>query len=197
VDWARPAIDTYVALFSSVAAPYRFTARVLLAGGYNGDGYDEIAGYLSTAELYDPATFVAKITGSMVEHRDGHTATMLLDGSVLITGGYGGQMRYPGGYLASAELFIPDNTRGAIPVISMDSEEYCVGETWHLRLNGASAATPVTLMGTADGIPWSFPRGGIQATTVGLSRTATMTALLSATTSCGHSLTVRFPTVFV
>jgi hypothetical protein len=70
---------------------------VLIAGGYN-------AGYLASAELYNPATGTFTPTGSMNTARAGPTATLLNNGMVLIAGGTG--PGYPvGGTLASAELY--------------------------------------------------------------------------------------------
>jgi hypothetical protein len=73
--------------------------RVLLAGG-NGQ----------SAEIYDPATGAFSATGSMNVQRWSHRATLLDDGTVLITGGY----NFTGSngslvYLASAELYHPDS----------------------------------------------------------------------------------------
>jgi hypothetical protein len=57
---------------------------------------------LPTAELYDPRTAAFKATGDMTTPRAGHTATLLPDGRVLITGGQMMDVT-----LASAELYDP------------------------------------------------------------------------------------------
>lgn len=76
--------------------------RVLIAGG----GILESGGMgdsLVSAELYDPTTECFEESASMTTPRMDHTATPLLDGRVLIAGGY----RKVGGVLASAELYDP------------------------------------------------------------------------------------------
>ena len=70
--------------------------RVLIAGG------SADLGTLVGAELYDPATRVQQLTGSMNVARVSHTATRLLNGLVLIVGGSSGAV-----VLDSAELFNP------------------------------------------------------------------------------------------
>ena len=73
------------------------SGMVLLAGGFGGrDGNT----FLASAELYDPATGTFASTGSMGVPRNGHTATALQDGRVLIAGG--GESDHT---QASAELF--------------------------------------------------------------------------------------------
>jgi hypothetical protein len=57
---------------------------------------------LGSAELYDPATGLWTVTGSMGSPRYGHTATLLPSGNVLVAGGFTGI-----GYLGSAELYDP------------------------------------------------------------------------------------------
>ena len=69
---------------------------MLVTGGYNG-------AYLSSAELYDPSTGSWTTTGSMSSAREYHTASILTNGKVLVTGG--GQTT--GGVLNSAELYDP------------------------------------------------------------------------------------------
>jgi hypothetical protein len=54
---------------------------VLVAGGATG-------GYLSSAELYNPATGAWSTTGSLHVPRANHTATLLPNGQVLVAGGY-------------------------------------------------------------------------------------------------------------
>jgi hypothetical protein len=71
--------------------------KVLIAGGYNKTGF------LSTAELYDPAKMKFTIINSMNVPRDNQTATLLGDGKVLIAGGD----NLDDGYLSSAEIYDP------------------------------------------------------------------------------------------
>ena len=71
---------------------------MLVAGGYNGS-------FLRTAVIYDPQSGGWSSTGSLTSVRSDHTATLLPDGAVLITGGVG----YNGNYssVAYAELYEP------------------------------------------------------------------------------------------
>ena len=80
--------------------------KVLVAGGYN-----STSGYLSSAELYDPASGTWTATGSLSTARGYHTATLLPNGKVLVAGGYNSTS----GYLSSAELYDPATGRGRRP----------------------------------------------------------------------------------
>ena len=60
----------------------------------------------ATAELQDPAANTFSATGSMVEARKGHTASVLESGDILVAGGNGNAT----GKLATAEL-PPDGRR--------------------------------------------------------------------------------------
>lgn len=71
--------------------------RVLVAGGTTNGTLP-----VKTAELYNPDTNTWSATGSMVVTRRGHTATLLLDGKVLVTGGYDGAVESP-----TAEIYDP------------------------------------------------------------------------------------------
>jgi hypothetical protein len=76
--------------------------RVLLTGG------DQNAGFrsqLASAEIYDPAAGTFSATGSMSTPREGHTATMLRDGRVLIAGGSPNGIQTTG----SAEIYDPSS----------------------------------------------------------------------------------------
>lgn len=85
--------------------------KVLLAGGYNGtgtiyNGNPTLVGFIKPAELYDPASGTWTVTGSLHYGRASHTATLLPDGRVLVTGGYNDQSQgvTP---LTSAEIYDP------------------------------------------------------------------------------------------
>jgi hypothetical protein len=79
--------------------------QVLIAGGSGGNMSSYT--FLASAELYDPKTGTFSETGSMTEGSEGHTATLLSDGRVLIAGGYNLSLSGSGQMLASAELYDP------------------------------------------------------------------------------------------
>ena len=70
-----------------------------IVGGLSGGAGSELA----SAELYDPATGEFVATGSMSDPRAGHTATLMLDGRVLVVGGAG-----PTGAPVGAEFYDPE-----------------------------------------------------------------------------------------
>ncbi len=76
--------------------------KVLVAGGRIGPDMD---GATTSAELYDPGTGTWTATGSMNGARDGHTATLLPDGRVLVAGGSHGGLFEDS--LLTAELYDP------------------------------------------------------------------------------------------
>jgi hypothetical protein len=129
--------------------------RVLIAGGFNGTGSDPFLGIWAEAELYDPTTGKLSSTSGMVRKRYWHTATLLRDGRVLITGGsdddFGGRAN------SSAELFIPESTQGSVPQVQLNSTRYCAGDTWTLMANSIAPLTSVQISGIRDGIPWTIP----------------------------------------
>jgi Galactose oxidase, central domain len=88
--------DPVSGLFSptgSMATPRSFhtatslpDGRVLVTGGHQ---FNASNSAVETAEVYDPGTGSFMPVGSMSVAREGHTATLLSDGRVLVAGGYG------------------------------------------------------------------------------------------------------------
>ncbi len=78
------------------------TGKVLVVGGADGS-FDSMI-FISTAELYDPASGTFTATGSMNAVRLSHTATLLPSGKVLIAGGNSGLDAS-----SSAELYDPES----------------------------------------------------------------------------------------
>jgi len=81
--------------------------KVLIAGGLQFAPQHYLGTALATAELYDPATGAFSATGSMTVARQGASATLLLDGRVLIAGGFNGSAESSGSALSSTELYDP------------------------------------------------------------------------------------------
>ena len=87
--------------FWSHTATLLTNGMVLIAGGRDDDG--EGQSNIGTAQIYDPSVGGFRPTGSLFDARADHTATLLPNSLVLITGGEG---LYPIP-LASAELYDP------------------------------------------------------------------------------------------
>ena len=90
-----PATGSFSSAGTLTTARFAHTAtllqdeKILLTGGF-GNGFDcSDLGLPAerTAETYDPIAGTFKKTGSMASPRGWHTATLLPDGRVLITGG--------------------------------------------------------------------------------------------------------------
>jgi hypothetical protein len=62
---------------------------VLVSGGQNKGGV------LNSAELYDPSTGMWTLTRNMNYTRVGHTASVLANGKVLVSGGGSGGVQRP------------------------------------------------------------------------------------------------------
>src|SRR4029077_5161766 len=91
----NPATGTFKATGSLTVSRTRHAAtllpdgRVLIAGGVQDVGSTmpiPLDPGVASAELYDPVSGTFTPTGSMSEGRSGHTATLLVDGTVLVTG---------------------------------------------------------------------------------------------------------------
>ncbi len=125
--------------------------RVLIVGGGTG-ATDAISfGAFASAEIYNPVSGTFKATGSMRTPRGDHTATLLSDGRVLITGGSNDSMSAG---LAQAEIYDPASgeftaTRtmgtvrsGAMAVLLLDGRVLIAG--------GYKAQTPPYPIGSAE-----------------------------------------------
>lgn len=77
--------------------------KVLLAGGASlSESFSgQVVEPLASAELFDPVSGSFALTGTMTTARRSHTATLLSDGTVLVTGGLNAQNNY----LETAELY--------------------------------------------------------------------------------------------
>jgi hypothetical protein len=129
-----PSTDSFTATGSMASVRVGHTAtlltngKVLITGGEVDQRVD--VANLASAELYDPVTGSFSPTGSMSSPREGHTATLLTNGKVLIAGG---TTAYSSGYLVSAELYDPD-TGAFSPTGSMTSPR--TGQTATLLSSG-------------------------------------------------------------
>jgi hypothetical protein len=88
-----PATGSFAHIGDMARARFEHTAslladgRVLIAGGLEGNANDFGFGSTQTAELYDPATQSFSPAGDMPKAAASHTASALLDGTVLMAGG--------------------------------------------------------------------------------------------------------------
>ena len=89
--------------------------RVLITGGMTASRETAL---LASAEIYDPSTGAFTGAGNMSEPRADHTATLLLDGKVLVAGGLG-LRNSSSGLTSSAELYDPA-TNSFSPVAGMN-----------------------------------------------------------------------------
>jgi hypothetical protein len=88
-----PATGTFTPTRGGLTTPrYNHTAtlladgRVLIAGGAGAD-FNAVQPELASAEIFDPVTGMFSPTATMSTPREMHTATLLADGRVLLTGG--------------------------------------------------------------------------------------------------------------
>jgi hypothetical protein len=100
-----PATGTWSATGNLTQARADHTATLLQSGKVlvtGGTSSSASGPYVTSAELYDPATGTWTTTGSLESGRAYHTATLLASNRVLVTGGRNGN-----GALATAELYDP------------------------------------------------------------------------------------------
>lgn len=111
------------------------TGLVLAIGGETdscGGMACSFAGTLRNAELYDPSSNTFRPAGDMAAAREGHTATLLEDGRVLIAGGvaYGGIGIFFG-TLSGAELYRPDVLVPAPTLLALARDSHGQGAILH------------------------------------------------------------------
>jgi N-acetylneuraminic acid mutarotase len=146
--------------------------RVLVVGGQGaGQGALSTLSYLKSAQIYDPATSVWSSTGSLTTGRYDHTATLLSDGRVLVTGGNAPGTTAAGGTTNSAEIWDPSTGQWTV-VASMTGN--ALGRRSHvatllpngnvLVTGGQDSATPRNYLASAEiydpgANSWSAPTG--------------------------------------
>jgi Galactose oxidase, central domain len=106
---------------------------VLIAGGYWASppyGSGEV--FAVSSELYDPASGIFTAAADMTSPRAGHTATLLMDGRILMVGGHPDS--------ASAELYIPSVLIPAQVVngLRVDKTDVVAGTTYSVTVSGSN-----------------------------------------------------------
>jgi hypothetical protein len=148
------------ALYTPATGTFNPTGQMLQPRYYHtatqlGDGTVLIAGsqapnasvrFVSSAEVYNPASSTFSPTGDLTIGRSGHTATLLLDGTVLITGGSSGINVGP---LASAEIYTPPVRTPAPALFSLSGDGQSQGGVWHATTGQAASADNPAVAGEA------------------------------------------------
>ena len=136
-----------------MTTPRNAHAAVLLPDGTvlitGGEGWGPLGdmpccvflGSIASAELYDSSTGTFAPTASMTARRADHTATVLNDGRVLVTGGvYEGGIGILYGNLSSAEIYAPPLLLPAPVLFSMSGDGKGQGAIWHATTGTLASA---------------------------------------------------------
>jgi hypothetical protein len=103
--------------------------KVLIAGeGFPGPPITPAGVYVGSADLYDPVTGTFSTRGDLVtQSREGHGATLLPDGKVLMSGGW-----VCCGYsIATAEIYHPAVLAPSPALFSLSGDGRGQGAIWH------------------------------------------------------------------
>ena len=168
-----PATGTFTATGSMAVAREGHAAvelpggKVLVAGGCTGNATG-CTTYLSSAELYDPTTGAFTATGSLTGPRMDFAAA-LLDGKVLVTGGFFHATQAPTeNYLATAERYDPATgiftATGSMPAASRYPMAAALLDGTLLVTGGAGATGVVSTSSTFDPFFGAFAATGALAT---------------------------------
>ena len=135
-DLYDPSTETFTALAGVVQMGNTATLlpdeTVLITGGEPCGATWESCNGVSVADAYlrDPSTGTFGSAGVMSTPRTGHQATLLPDGTVLISGG--GTRTLPG-LLASAEIYTPPGLVPAPALFSLSGDGQGQGAIWHAQ----------------------------------------------------------------
>jgi hypothetical protein len=125
--------------------------KVLVAAGGSAL-YPSLLGtvMLTSAELYDPSTGSWSVTGNLNTLRSWHRATLLTNGKVLVAGGYASSPN-------STELY---DAGFEIPLLTLNSTSYCIGDPWSLMVLRSAQASSVQLLGVSNRAYWAIAQWG-------------------------------------
>jgi galactose oxidase-like protein len=154
-DWANTSAELYdpsVPTFKSTGylkharavptATLLPDGKVLMAGGSAYTAYTPPFTLitLNTAEIYDSGDGTFSSTIDMLASRAGHTATLLMDGTVLLAGGSAGS--YPFSANSSAELYVPAVLSPAqvVTSIQFDRTSVVAGTSYSFNVSGSNLA---------------------------------------------------------
>lgn len=133
--------------------------KVLIAGGFSEDINANPQTSLATCELYDPSGGTFALTGSLGSARQDHSAAMLQNGKVLITGGHFTSFPSGGGgtagpAISAAEIYDPANgsfaAAGAMIVARFWHSSTTLKDGRILIAGGEDVGSPITIFNSAE-----------------------------------------------